>query len=123
MKKYNKVFGKSGEQAAAAYLKKKKYKIKDTNFNIRGGELDIVAEKDGCTVFVEVKTRSGTSFGTPQEAVNYAKRLRMVKAARVYMQRLGDVTVRFDVIAVEGSLENGRFSVKNITHIENAFGI
>ena len=121
MEKYNKVFGNGGEDIAAAYLKKKKYKIRERNYNIRGGEIDIIAEKGGYVIFVEVKTRSGKGFGSPEEAVTYTKQQRVIKAAQVYMQRLGDVPVRFDVIAVEGHMENGRFRSENIMHIENAF--
>ena len=49
--------GKKGEDAAAAFLQKKGYKILQRNFHIKGGEIDIVAEKDNTLVFIEVKTR------------------------------------------------------------------
>ncbi|MCR4324789.1 MAG: YraN family protein [Candidatus Curtissbacteria bacterium] len=63
--------GKIGEDAAVKFLQKNGYKIIEHNFRIRGGEIDIIA-KDGKTlVYVEVKTRSTSAFGLPEEAVGY----------------------------------------------------
>lgn len=121
MEKYNKVIGGAGEDAAVKYLKKKKYVILGRNYNIRGGEIDIIAEKDGCVVFVEVKTRSGDSFGSAKEAVTFTKQQRVIKAAQHYMTGLGDVPVRFDVVAVDGYMDGNKLKVENIEHIENAF--
>ncbi len=121
MEKYKKTFGNFGEDAAVKYLKKKKYKILDRNFNIHGGEIDIIAKKDDCVVFVEVKTRSGDEYGSGLEAVNYAKQQRMIKAAQVYLMRLGDVPARFDVVAVNGFMDGKKFKIVEIEHIENAF--
>ena len=55
MEKYNKSIGGAGEEAAAKYLRRKGYKILERNYHIRGGELDIIAQKDGYIVFVEVE--------------------------------------------------------------------
>lgn len=112
--------GKMGEEMACNYLRKKGYAIFEKNFKCRIGEIDIVAEKDGRIVFVEVKTRNGDMFGMPSEAVNHKKRRKIVNAAAYYMMlhhKYGKYDVRFDVIEV---LVSGRSA--KINHIRNAFG-
>lgn len=121
MEKYKKTFGNLGEDTAVKYLKKNKYIILERNFNVRGGEIDIIAKKGDYVIFVEVKTRSNDDYGGGLEAVNYTKQQRMIKAAQIYMTRLGDVPVRFDVIVVNGFMKGRKFVVENIQHVENAF--
>ena len=119
--KYNKSIGNFGERAAEKYLRKNGYKIADRNYLIRGGEIDIIAKKGTYTVFVEVKTRRNDSFGTPSEAVTYNKKMRMIKAASVYLMYKEETDVRFDVMEVY--VKKGFFGLKadKINHIENAF--
>ncbi|WP_276661388.1 YraN family protein, partial [Syntrophomonas wolfei] len=62
----NRELGLWGEELAAQYLGKKGYKILERNFYTRYGELDLVCEKDDNIVFVEVKTRRSTRFGSPE---------------------------------------------------------
>ena len=121
MEKYKKTFGNLGEDAAVKYLKKKKYIILERNFNVQGGEIDIIAKKGDYVIFVEVKTRSNDDYGGGLEAVNYTKQQRILKAAQVYMMNLGDVPVRFDVVVVNGFMKGKKFIMGNIEHIENAF--
>ena len=121
MEKYNKKIGVAGEKAAAKYLKKKGYKIIDTNYFVRGGEIDIIAQKDGYVVFVEVKTRTSNDFGTPVEAVGYTKQQRIRNAARFYMMGNGEVDIRFDVVGVVCDVIGNKIKVTEIEHIVNAF--
>ena len=98
---YNKEIGKIGENKAKNYLLRRGYEIIAQNYNIKGGEIDIIAKKDGYICFVEVKTRTTDEFGSPSEAVNYQKQQRMVRAARVYLAKIGyDTDCRFDVMEV-----------------------
>ena len=94
--------GIEGEKIAARALKKKKYKIIERNFRTPAGEIDIVARDGNCLVFVEVRTRSSTEFGLPQETIRAKKQKRLFAAARWYMQkrRVGEDACRFDVVAV-----------------------
>lgn len=104
------------EELAAEYLRRRGFTISERNFRSRSGEIDIIAEKDGVTVYCEVKFRSGAGFGDPLEAVDARKRQRIVKAALYHRYIRGcpeNKPCRFDVIAIYG---NGR-----IKHIENAF--
>lgn len=123
MEKYKKVVGNLGEVEAVKFLKKKGYIILERNFNVHGGEIDVIAKKDGYIVFVEVKTRSTDDFGGGLEAVNYTKQQRMAKAAQLYLMKCGDTPARFDVIVVNGCMKGKKFKKDKIQHIENAFGI
>lgn len=124
MSGYKKTFGDIGEYLAADYLKKKKYKILQRNFTAGKGEIDIIAAKKGVTVFVEVKTRSDSEYGTPAEAVTYKKQQKLIETATRYiLEKNPDTGFRFDVIEVYGSFVSGEFSLEKIEHIENAFEV
>ena len=69
------------EELAAEYLRCHGFSISERNFRSRSGEIDIIAEKDGVTVYCEVKFRSGRSFGAPEEAVDLRKQQRIVRTA------------------------------------------
>lgn len=109
--------GRDGEEAAARYLMFHDYSILDRNWRAGNLEIDIVAQKKGVLVFVEVKTQETDVFLEPEDRVGYEKRRRLVRAANAYI-RFHDIDqqIRFDVISVVG---HGRpFSIR---HIENAF--
>ena len=109
--------GKSGENAAVAYLEQKGYLIRDRNWRRGHFELDIVAAKDNELIVVEVKTRSDTLFAAPEDAVDLPKIKRTVRAADAYIRLFQiDTPVRFDIITVVGN--DGNFKVE---HIEEAF--
>ena len=95
--------GDEGERLAAVHLKKLGYKIIDTNFHCRTGEVDIIARHGQVLVFVEDKARSSERFGTAFEAVDTRKQRRIISAARQWIaaKRLSDVAIRFDVVAVD----------------------
>jgi len=112
--------GKEGEERAREYLQSKGYKIRHTNWVPFGSknELDIVAEKDGMLVVVEVKSRSTITFEHPEDAITPAKIRRIVMATHDYIQAY-DLTIetRFDVIAALSNYKGGF----DIEHIEDAF--
>lgn len=111
--------GRQGEDRAVEWLKKKGYKILDQNYYTRYGELDIICEKSREIVFVEVKTRRSSQFGSPEEAVTYRKIQHMKHAALLYLseKNIPYRGMRFDVIAIRVSSDGS----ENINHIENAF--
>jgi len=94
--------GKSGEDLAVRYLENQGYTIVERNYRLRIGEIDIIARDGEFLVFVEVKTRRSSCFGSPFEAVNLRKQRQISRVALAYMtrQHCGDVAVRFDVVAV-----------------------
>ena len=92
--------GRRGEEAAAAYLEERGYRIQVRRYRAVGGEIDLVAEDRDELVFVEVKASQRAS--RPEQRVNRAKRQRLTRAAQHYLQYRagGDAVCRFDVIAV-----------------------
>jgi putative endonuclease len=117
---YRKALGREGEDAAAGYLQAKGYKILDRNFQIREGEIDLIAKSDDTLVFVEVKTGRSNSFGHPADKVDLRKQRRMVKAASAYLQKeeIDDMDCRFDVIAIRITR-----NTPIVEHIQDAFQI
>lgn len=95
-------FGKRGEDLACEELQRRGYTILDRRFRTRCGELDIIARDGGVLVFVEVKARSGSGFGSPFESVTWQKRQRLSAMAESYLflKRLTGVACRFDVVSV-----------------------
>lgn len=114
--------GEWGEEKAARFLKNKKYRIISRNYSSRYGEIDLIVQYKDTIVFVEVKTRAGSAYGRPGEAVDYAKQRKMIKTALTYIQenRLDeqDVGYRFDIVEILYTDAGYR-----IEHIENAFGV
>jgi len=94
--------GSAGERAAERFLRTRGYRILARNFRTRYGEIDLVARDGRTVVFVEVKTRRGTGYGMPEEAVTAAKRRHLILAARIYLSlsRLEEVDWRVDVIGL-----------------------
>ena len=101
--------GDAGERLAAAWLEERGYRVLARNWRCPYGELDLVAEREGELVFVEVKTRRGDRLGAPEEAVTAAKRRHLVASAAAYLDAEGsggasgvsDRPYRIDVIAVD----------------------
>ncbi len=112
--------GDMGERESVKFLKKKGYRILETNFKTKFGEIDIIARKDDYICFVEVKTRSSDNFGEPREAVNFYKQQKISSVANYYiMNQKDDVMCRFDVIEVKYEKETEK--ITEINHIEDAF--
>ncbi|MBI4058025.1 YraN family protein [Candidatus Microgenomates bacterium] len=111
--------GKLGEEYAVKLLKAHGYKILTRNFRSKFGEIDIVALEGDTLVFVEVKTRWGSRFGNPEEAVTPRKLAHLTRAAH-YFKLLHPKTphiMRFDVIATEvkdGKVVSAKI-LKNVT--------
>ena len=114
-----------GEDIATRYLTKKGYRIVERNFRKGYGEIDIIAidssNKPNVLVFVEVKTRTNSQFGTPFEAITSWKLRTLVKTSQYYKlinSKLPD-SMRIDAISVKLSSNE---EVENIEHIENISG-
>ncbi len=115
-----KLLGRSGEAAAAEYLKRKKYRILGMNYACRFGEIDVIAADRKFVVFAEVKQRKNGDFAAPREFVNAAKQRRLIAAASLWLQQNEtDKQPRFDVIEVYAP--DG--AAVQINHIENAFEV
>ena len=116
--------GRTGEKAAAKFLRKSRYRILNKNLHISHNEIDIIAENKEYIVFVEVKARSINNDLTnfvPSQAVTKEKQRRIISAARAFLCGYKKSRQpRFDVIEVYLSKENQK--VIKINHIINAFG-
>ena len=110
-------FGIIGEKIAQDFLRNKGYEIIETNFYTKRGEIDIIVEKDACIIFVEVKTRTNLKFGTPAMAVNSNKRKHIKSVAKtfLYLNRLQEYDIRFDVIEV--LIKDGKCEINHIEQI------
>lgn len=112
------ILGEEGERIAAAWLAQRGWRILEHRFRSGHRDLDLVAERSGVVAFVEVKTRRGSSFGHPVEAVNWRKQRELTRSATVWLARNGggEQLFRFDVIGVLVSERGAR-----VCHVQNAF--
>lgn len=111
--------GVTGERLAVEYLSGLGYEILQRNFRCRQGEIDIIARQAECLVFVEVRTKRGPGFGTPEESVTSSKKEKLIALAETYLQTLASLPLswRIDVVAVELAPDGG---ILRLEHIENA---
>jgi putative endonuclease len=109
--------GKQGEQVAVEYLIQNGYEIRARNYVSKKAEIDIIAQKSNWLIVVEVKTRTSTEYGNPEDFVNKKKIKLLVQAIDDYVQETNlDLEIRFDIISV---LTKG--SEFKIEHLEDAF--
>jgi putative endonuclease len=112
------ILGRYGEDRAAKYLTDRGYEIIERNWRTARGEIDLIAREKDRIVFVEVKTRNGSGFGHPFEAITELKvaRMRKLVAEWCRLREVAGVKVRLDAIAVLVSA--GRV---NIEHLKQVF--
>lgn len=94
--------GDKGEILAADFLRKKGFEIVARNYRYRHSEIDIIARKENWTIFVEVKTRSYSYYGHPEEFVDAQQARRIFEAAEEFIYStnwLGHI--RFDIVSVK----------------------
>lgn len=117
----NKV-GLHGENVACEYLRKQKYRIISRNFRVRNGEIDIIAIDATVSpeelVFVEVKTRSGTLYGTPLEAITPSKLKFLMRTALFYKTTHNNLPEQLRIDAISVILERGK-KEPEIIHLRN----
>ncbi|HXT02141.1 MAG TPA: YraN family protein [Elusimicrobiota bacterium] len=95
--------GQNAEALAAAFLQAKGMTIIEKNFRAKVGEIDIIAKDQDEVIFVEVRARASRDFGGAAASVGGAKRRKLIRAARLWLQaRNWDGACRFDVVAVDG---------------------
>jgi putative endonuclease len=111
-------FGNAGENLAVWYLRKIGYTILEQNYSTRVGEIDIVAREKDTIVFIEVKTRRTSGFGSPKTAVTPRKQRKISMVALWYLKATDQCRskARFDVIAIDAKEGNPRIEI-----IKNAF--
>ena len=122
--------GNFGEDAAARFLKRNRYKILERNYVGKRGEIDIIASKKTMMVFVEVKTRNAENENTresrPAASVNSQKQRRLIHVANEYARRVhkaDERMMRMDIIEVYTETNNDKTKIRKIIHIEDAFNM
>ncbi len=117
-KKNSRDLGILGEKLAVRHLTGKGYDLITRNYYIRGGEIDLIMQKNGILIFVEVKTRRNIDFGHAVEALTEAKKRNVLRAIHSYLKKLdGFVPWRADLIAIDFTATNRA----NIIHFQNIF--
>ncbi len=103
MSDYRQNLGRWGEQMAAQHLETQGYEVIEHNWRCRRGEIDLVARAADVLVFVEVKTRRGRDYGTPEEAITRTKAKRLLQLGQQYLLEhdLEEIEWRVDLVAVE----------------------
>ncbi|TSC85325.1 MAG: putative endonuclease [Microgenomates group bacterium Gr01-1014_16] len=115
MKQYNREIGRIGEAAAEELLVKKGLELILRNFSTRFGEVDLIMRDGERLVFVEVKTKKGLEFGTPEEMFTRGKYNKVKRMATVYLKGK-EAPCRIDMVAVELDDSNLPMAVR---HYEN----
>ena len=120
-----KKLGAKGEEIAVRYLKSRGYRIIERNYRIRLGEIDVIAEQGDDLVFIEVKTRSNTLFGSPFESITAQKQKQLSKVALEYINKQGcnNRPARFDVVGIELQVGTNTFQEAVIELLQNAFDL
>lgn len=116
--------GRWGESVAAHYLEQRGYQVLARNVRTRYGEIDLVAAQGAVLVFVEVKSRSGSGFGLPEEAVDARKLEHLYRSAEEFLDahpEYAGVDWRMDAIAIQGR-PGAKVEDVDIEHFENIAG-
>jgi len=98
--------GRWAEALAERHLLAEGMRLVTRNYRFRGGEIDLIMEHAGVTVFVEVRYRRGTVYGSAAESVDRRKQQRLLKTATHFLQTQTrgrqEPACRFDVVTIEG---------------------
>lgn len=112
--------GRFGEEIAKKYLENKGYWVISKNYHIRGGEIDLVMQKDGIIVFVEVKFRSGKNYGTGQEAITGAKKQKLIRSIFSFLaasEKYRSTRWQLDLIAISYRSDSHQAYIQHLPDI------
>ncbi len=112
--------GRWGEKRCEKFLKRKGLKTLTRNFSCKTGELDLVmVDTDSTIVFVEVRTKAGSDFASPEDTITTPKKTRLLRTARYFLatNNIEDRPYRLDIVTIV----LGQTGHPQIRHYENAF--
>lgn len=122
MRGTKKLLGARGEDLAVRYLRKKGYKVIERNYHCPWGEIDLVARERDTLVFIEIKSRSSSEFGLPQDAVDRFKQRKLIQVARAYIHEhhvRESIMARFDVVAIQLTPSGPKIEIiKDAFHVD-----
>jgi putative endonuclease len=113
--------GRAYETLAIKFLQRRGLQLVTRNYQCRGGEIDLIVKQGNTLIFVEVRYRQASTFGSAVESVTRAKQARIVHCARHYLMRhpnLSGCDLRFDII---GICQNGNSRGYQVEWLDNAF--
>jgi len=111
--------GARAEDLCAERMRRAGLRIVARNWRCRHGEIDLVADEAGVTVFAEVRLRTRGCFGGAAESITPAKRKRLIAAARQFLAGRQERVCRFDVMLLDAT---GPSRIEDVVWIRNAFG-
>jgi putative endonuclease len=115
-----KKLGRWGERYSEKFLKRKGLKLLARNFSSRDGEIDLVmVDRDSSVVFIEVKTRADEQFDSAESAINYSKKNKLVRTAKLFCRKYGieNRALRFDAVIVVV----GESAKPQVRHYQNIY--
>jgi putative endonuclease len=114
------VLGRRAEELAARFFRRRGWRILARNYRFGRREVDLVVQRDGLVVFVEVKARAGGGFGDPAEAITWRKRREIEAVATHFLtaHALLEAPVRFDAVTVR---RPGRGARTEVVHVPDAW--
>lgn len=115
--------GRAAEQAACQFLEHQGLVLLEKNYRCRYGEIDLIMQHGNALVFIEVRYRSNTRYGSGSETINYQKQQKLIATASHYLQKhkqSANQHCRFDVISLTASNEK-KIDMAKIQWISNAF--
>ncbi len=121
MHTYNRKKGSVGEELAKEHLRKIGHLILDSNFRIKGAEIDIISTFRGALIFTEVKLKVGDEYGLPEEMINQLKIQRIQKAAQLFLMKNPEIDKKYPAYQIDAiciTLNNDG-SVKSLNHYES----
>jgi putative endonuclease len=121
MKRWNKIVGQTGEAEAERLLARKGYDIISRNFSTRYGEIDLICRDGETLVFVEVKTKKGPDFGTPEDMFTRRKLDRVKRMAIVYLEGK-ETKCRIDMVAVVLGQNEQMESIQHYQNVDQIRG-
>ncbi len=113
---HNQKIGRWGEEVAAEYLKNQGYELMDRNVRTPYGEIDLIHRRGEIIIFVEVKTRTSSRYGYPEESITLRKQQHMFDSAEHYAQDKKLEHWRIDAISIEGKPDGKK---PKVTHFED----
>jgi len=102
------LLGMRAERLALRYLKQQGLKLIVKNFRCKYGEIDLVMQDQDTLVFVEVRFRKKSDYGTGLESVDSHKQQRIFHTSRYFLQKNFSAkyfNIRFDMIAVDATFK------------------
>ena len=113
MSSKNQTIGHNAEYHACEHLKKQGLILLEKNFQCRFGEIDLIMQDNTCLVFIEVRYRKRTDYGSAADSISHKKQSKLIQTAHIYLKQswqynhhLQQAACRFDVVTLKGNFSS-----------------